>query len=48
MMFFPYDAKLCSNPQASKPYVHLQINQLELQVQKEEEEAEEMKEEKEA
>ncbi len=40
MMFFPNDAKLCSNTQASKPYVHLQINQLEIQVQKEEDEAE--------
>ncbi len=36
-------------PQATKPYVHLQINQLELQVQKEEGKAEEeMREEKEA
>ncbi len=30
-------------PQSTKPYVHLQINQFELQVQKEEEEEEEEK-----
>ncbi len=39
-----YQALQQEVPQATKPYVSLQINQLELQVQKEEEEAEEMKE----
>ncbi len=39
MIFFPIDAKLCSK-KSLKLYVHLQINQLELQVQKKEEEEE--------
>ncbi len=44
---YMYSIKQKDVPQATKPYVHLQINQLKLQVQKEEKK-EEMKEEKEA
>ncbi len=41
MMFFPNNTKLCSKKPLKQPNRTLQINQLEIQVQKEEEEEKE-------